>query len=193
MRFLRRFEDWIVILSFLTIVLVTFINVLSRYIFQSSLAFTEEITINLLVVLTMMGAVVALRTGSHLGFEYLVEISRGTVRTVLVVVGAAVIIGFLLVLLVYGSEMLINQAGRGRSTPSLDIPQWLFTLVMPLSGLLGIFHAVEAARRTLREASAGAIAEVPGSVEDPTDSGSAAPRGAAPVDGAGRTDGGDAR
>ncbi|MGO2036724.1 MAG: TRAP transporter small permease [Brevibacterium sp.] len=160
MRIVKWFEDWVVILSFMVIVIVTFVNVLSRYIFQSSLAFTEEITINLLVVLTMMGAVVGIRLGAHLGFTYLVENAKATTRRTLILVSTALMIVFLAVLLIWGGEMMINQAIRGRATPSLGIPQWLFTLSIPLAGLLGIIRSIQAARESLhQDTSAEAVAE----------------------------------
>lgn len=160
MRIVKWFEDWVVILSFMMIVIVTFINVLSRYIFQSSLAFTEEITINLLVVLTMMGAVVGIRLGAHLGFTYLVENAKATTRRTLILVSTALMIVFLAVLLIWGGEMMIHQAIRGRATPSLGIPQWLFTLSIPLAGLLGIIRSIQAARESLhQDTSAEAVAE----------------------------------
>jgi C4-dicarboxylate transporter DctQ subunit len=151
MRAIRFFEDWVVIASFMMIVLVTFVNVLSRYIFKASLAFSEEITINLLVVLTMMGAVVGIRLGAHLGFTYLVENAKGQVRRTLLIIGTVLMVVFLAVLLFWGAEMTIAQAIRGRATPSLSIPQWLFTLSIPLAGLLGILRSIQALRSSLHE------------------------------------------
>lgn len=104
MRVIRFFEDWVVIASFMVIVVVTFVNVLSRYIFKASLAFSEEITINLLVVLTMMGAVVGVRLGAHLGFTYLVENAKGSVRRVLLITGTTLIVVFLAVLLIWAGR-----------------------------------------------------------------------------------------
>lgn len=160
MRIIRFFEDWVVILSFMMIVLVTFVNVLSRYIFKASLAFSEEITINLLVVMTMMGAVVGIRLGAHLGFTYLVENAKGQVRRVLLITSTVLIVVFLAVLLIWGGEMVIAQAIRGRATPSLGIPQWLFTLSIPLAGLLGILRSFQTLRSSLHEdTSAEAVVE----------------------------------
>ncbi|MDN6159389.1 TRAP transporter small permease [Brevibacterium sp.] len=151
MKIVKWFEDWVVIASFMIIVVVTFVNVVSRYTFQASLAFSEEITINLLVVLTLMGAVVGIRLGAHLGFTYLVENVKPRARRALIIIGTTLMVIFLAVLLIWGSEMMINQAIRGRATPSLGIPQWLFTLSIPLAGLLGIVRTLQAARVSLHE------------------------------------------
>lgn len=150
-RVLAMVENWTVIVSFVVIVVVTFVNIVSRYVTKSSIAFTEEITINLLVVLTMSGAVVAIRERAHLGFTFFLDKSRGPSKTALTWLVALLVILFLLVLIVYGGEMLINQAGRGRSTPSLQIPQWLFTLAIPLCGVLGVYRIIESAARSTAE------------------------------------------
>lgn len=160
MKIVKWFEDWVVVASFMVIVAVTFVNVVSRYTFQASLAFSEEITINLLVVLTMMGAVVGIRLGAHLGFTYLVENVKPRARRALIIIGTTLMVIFLAVLLIWGTEMMINQAIRGRATPSLGIPQWLFTLSIPLAGLLGIVRTLQAARVSLNEdTSAEAVAQ----------------------------------
>lgn len=201
MRILRFVEDWTVVLSFLAIVVITFVNVLSRFVFRASLSFTEELTINLLVVLTMSGAVVALRTGTHLGFDLLLEKSRGKLHTVMVLASGLVVVLFLLVLLVFGGEMLLAQAERGRATPSLGIPQWLFTMAIPLTGLFGIIHAVEAVVTSLRGAGSRqdthVPAEVPGALadEDPLTVGGTGPAGGSTTSTGGSTgsDGGTSR
>ena len=48
-------------------VVVSFVNVLGRYLFHYSLAFTEEVTINLFVWVTVPGSGIAFERGSHLG------------------------------------------------------------------------------------------------------------------------------
>jgi len=107
-----------------------------------------------------MGAVVGIRLGAHLGFTYLVENAKATTRRTLILVSTALMIVFLAVLLIWGGEMMINQAIRGRATPSLGIPQWLFTLSIPLAGLLGIIRSIQAARESLhQDTSAEAVAE----------------------------------
>src|SRR6056297_1448290 len=49
--------------------LVAFVNILGRYLFHYSLAFTEEITINLFVWMTILGSGIAFERGIHLGME----------------------------------------------------------------------------------------------------------------------------
>ena len=117
----------------------------------------------------MMGAVVGIRLGAHLGFSYLVENAKGSVRRALLITGTTLVVVFLAVLLIWGGEMTIAQGLRGRATPSLGIPQWLFTLSIPLAGLLGIIRSLQALRTALHEdTSAEAVVERLASEAAPT-------------------------
>jgi len=53
--------------------LIAFINVLGRYIFHYSLAFTEEVTINLFVWMVVVGSGVAFERGGQLGMVTVVQ------------------------------------------------------------------------------------------------------------------------
>ena len=90
-------------------------------------------------------------------------------RRVLLITGTTLIVVFLAVLLIWGGEMTIAQGLRGRATPSLGIPQWLFTLSIPLAGMLGINRSLQALRTALNEdTSAEAVVERLASEAAPT-------------------------
>ena len=59
----------ICVVVILVMTALTFINVCSRYIFHSSIAASEEITTNLFVVLSLVGAALALRSNNHIGLN----------------------------------------------------------------------------------------------------------------------------
>lgn len=50
---------------------------------------------------------------------------------------------FLLLTFLFGLELVINQFERGRMTPALNIPQWLFTLSIPVGSLFCMIRTVE--------------------------------------------------
>ena len=69
--------DWIeeIICVFCTVVMtaLVFANVLSRYVFHSSLSFSEEITTYLFVLLSMMGTAIAAKRRAHLGLSIITD------------------------------------------------------------------------------------------------------------------------
>lgn len=143
-RRLALVENLLAAVPFAVVAVVAFAGVLSRYFFNASLAFTSELTVNLAVWMVMMGAVIGLREGAHLGFSVLHDRARGALRGVLTVAITLTVLAFLAVLLFFGLEMALQQAERGRATPSIGVPQWLFTIALPVGALLGVYRTIQA-------------------------------------------------
>lgn len=123
--------------------IITFGNVLSRYFFDTSFAFAEEITINLFVLATFVGASIAIKRQAHFRFQFLYEKMRHSFKRMTLLLTSALMLTFLLLTFLFGLELVINQFERGRMTPALNIPQWLFTLSIPVGSLFCMIRTVE--------------------------------------------------
>lgn len=137
-------ENTLAVAAFAVISATAFANVLARYVFNASLAFTSELTINLAVLLTMVGAAIGIREGSHLGFTLLKDSLTGRKHQLLVLVGGAAIVLFYLALIKFGMDVSLRQLDRNQTTPALGLPMWLLSLALPLGGVLGIIRTVQA-------------------------------------------------
>ena len=60
-KILDNIEEWLVCVCLVVMTLLTFLNVIARYIFSASLSFSEEITTYLFVLLSLLGATISLR------------------------------------------------------------------------------------------------------------------------------------
>lgn len=154
-RILTAVENGLAALAFAVITSVAFANVITRYFMDASLAFTTEVTINVAVWMTMLGAVIGIREGSHLGFDLLQSKLRGRAHQVVTVLVSAAIILFFLVLARYGWDQMASQMSSGRATPAMRMPQWLFTLALPVGSVLAIVRTVQVMVRTLRGQTTG--------------------------------------
>ncbi len=154
-RALTAVENGLAALAFATITSVAFVNVITRYFLDASLAFTTEVTVNVAVWLTMLGAVIGIREGSHLGFDLLQEKLRGRAHQVVTLLMSLAIIVFFLVLAWYGWDQVASQLQSGRATPAMRMPQWVFTLALPVCSVLGILRTVQVTRDTLRGRTTG--------------------------------------
>lgn len=142
-RALTATENTIAALAFMTITVVAFSNVISRYFLNASLAFTGEITVNVAVWLTMIGAVIGVREGSHLGFSLLHDRLSGRAHQVVTVIIAAAMILFFVMVLRFGVGLTLQHFESGRVTFSIGIPQWLFTMALPVGSALGILRTLQ--------------------------------------------------
>lgn len=71
--FPSHFEEVLCAALFAVMAVITFINIIARYLLKYSFAFTEELVVSFFVWLTLLGASIAFREQSHLGFTFLTD------------------------------------------------------------------------------------------------------------------------
>jgi len=120
-----------------------FLNVITRYFIHYSFASTEEIEVACLVWLTMLGAAAGFRRGIHLGFN-LLELRIPSLRNVLFPIASVLTILTVSILVWISILQIKDELALGITSEALGIPQWLYTLAIPVGGLLVILRVVEA-------------------------------------------------
>lgn len=142
-RFLLYVEYTILALSLSIMSVITFANVISRFIFNFSISFTEEVTINLFVLLTFVGASLGIYQRAHLGFSLIYEKFKGINRLILTLFIGSIMTLFFVATGYYGFEIVQSQMERGQTTPALGWPQWVFTLSLPFGCVFCVFRTIE--------------------------------------------------
>jgi TRAP-type C4-dicarboxylate transport system permease small subunit len=129
---------WIIIAMMAAMVAMVFANVVSRYVWNYSFIWAEELSQYLMVWITFLGAGLALREGRHVAVELLqdrlpLRTRRGTRHLV-----AALIIVFLAALVVLGFQFA--AFAWEQETPVMNIPLGIPYLAVPLGALLLLVH-----------------------------------------------------
>ena len=137
-------------LAMAALCVITFANVLARYFTDYSFAFTEEYSIFLMVVMTMLGASVAASADRHIRITFLVDKLPAPARrfTETIAWGAALVMFGILVW--YGGRLTYDQWRFEETSPGLGNPQWLYTVWMPLLSAVVALRIVGRIVRTLR-------------------------------------------
>jgi TRAP-type C4-dicarboxylate transport system permease small subunit len=150
-RLLERIEHIILTMTAAVMAVIAFTNVITRYFLNHSLAFTEELTINLFVLLTFVGAAVGLRKHAHLGFTLLFEKSSLPLQKLLTVVTGVMMAVMFALFMYYGIEMVQFQMMVNQTTPALGWPQWIFSLSLPFGSALCLWRTVEATVKEFKQ------------------------------------------
>jgi len=129
---------------------LAFINVITRYFIHYSFASTEEVEVACLVWLTMLGAAAGFRRGIHLGFDLLAFRFPRLGKNILYPL-ASVLTALTVCFLIWFSLLQIrDERSLNIASEALAVPQWLYTLALPVGGVLIIFRIVEAAWKRVR-------------------------------------------
>ncbi|HJV92572.1 MAG TPA: TRAP transporter small permease [Azonexus sp.] len=129
-------ERFLMAVSMGLLCLLTMANVLVRYFTDISFAFTEEISVALLVVMSLIGASHAFATNHHIAITFFVERLPALKNAAYRFAAACSLLMFGL-LGWYGVAMAWDDYRFEVTSPSLGVPQWWYTVWLPvLSGVI---------------------------------------------------------
>ena len=131
--------------------IITFANVVVRYLTNFSFAFTEEFSVFLMVLVALLGGSSVMAKGGHLKILFLVDrLSPGRRRVVGLLADAATAVMFLL-LAIFGARMAWDEYRFEVTSPGLGVPTWIYTVWLPLLSLAIFGRAVGVMIRAWRK------------------------------------------
>ncbi|KAA0010268.1 TRAP transporter small permease [Billgrantia pellis] len=139
---LDRLES-VAMVAFMSIAtIITTIQVVYRYGFNSSLFWAEEVVIYSIICMSFVGASMGVRYGSHISVDVLNAIVPPSVNRWLHIITAVLGIGFAGFMVFYGFHLFFNTLGRGQLTAALRLPMAWFYLPIGVSGVLLILRYI---------------------------------------------------
>lgn len=132
-KFLGEFEIYIgTILLFVMFILLN-IQVFSRYLFQRSLTWTEELSTIIFVWLGYIGASAAVYKQQHLRIDVLLNACRGRLKKVIIIVTDLITMAFCLVMVFPMVDVIQHLGKLHSSTLILGLPMDLIYWVLPFA------------------------------------------------------------
>jgi TRAP-type C4-dicarboxylate transport system permease small subunit len=130
--------------------IITFANVVVRYLSNVSFAFTEELSVFLMLMLTLLGSVVAFAEGRHIRITLLVDLLPAPGRKFCAAFEWLANIALFGLLTWFGYRMALDDFEFEVTSPGLGLPQWGYTIWLPLLSALIVLRLVllVASRRT---------------------------------------------
>ena len=125
----------------------TITNVISRFIFNHSIIFAEELNSTFILLVTFAGMGYAARHGRHIRMSAIYDHMPDKVRKVLMITITAVTAMFMLLLAYYSVQYLISIYSKGRIMPALGVPVYVIYLWVPIGFFItGIQYALTAVK-----------------------------------------------
>jgi len=122
---------------------ITMANVVVRYLSDESIAWTEELSVFLLVLTTMAGTAAAALRDNHIRIEFFLERGTPARRRRLVLFGAAITAVFFLALALLTGRMAWDDFRYAEISMGLGVPRWWYTAWVPAFSLVIAFRVVQ--------------------------------------------------
>jgi TRAP-type C4-dicarboxylate transport system permease small subunit len=143
-------EDWAGAILMALLALVTFANVIVRYFTSQSFAWTEELSVSLMVMLVMTAGAAAVARDRHVRIETFYEGGSPQRRRLLATLSGLATVGCFLVLAGLGGRLAWDDYRFDVTTPGIGLPQWWYTVWLPLLSLVIAFRAMQGLIKALR-------------------------------------------
>jgi TRAP-type C4-dicarboxylate transport system permease small subunit len=145
------FEERVAVLCMAALVVITLLNVVTRYLTDQSFAWTEEISIVLMVVMTLAGAAGAMARDGHIRIEAFYDGGSAARRRTLRVFSAAVTALVFALLTVLFVRMVADEFRWAETSMGLGVPRWWFTAAAPLLTAAIALRALQLGWRAWRD------------------------------------------
>ena len=149
-RVLTLIENGLAGLTLAAATILAIVAVITRYLFNYIIFWSDEAVIYLIICSTFIGAVITLRHNEHVGVNVLSAVLGPRGNRVLVALSALLIALYCGVFGFLGWLMVTEPAARNIVTPALNVPLWVVQISLPIGLTLMFFRALEILYRTAR-------------------------------------------
>lgn len=131
-RLIAGLEEIIMAVGVILMAVNTIANVISRFVFNHSIVFAEELNSIFILLVTFAGIGYAARHGRHIRMSAIYDALPVRIRKLLMTIITAVTSLIMLSLAWFAVEYILNLYAKGRVYPALGIPVYMSYLWVPI-------------------------------------------------------------
>jgi TRAP-type C4-dicarboxylate transport system permease small subunit len=147
---LTFFEEWTLFVTVLVALLSLFVNVFLRYVFNYSLAWSEELVREVIIYTTLIGCSAAVKNRSMIKIDASVQLLP-KLKVPLMFFSNLVTLTFSLIMLIYGWKMAALQVMTQQKTIILQIPLVYIFAILPLMGGMMFIRTIQVMAQDITE------------------------------------------
>jgi len=132
MRWIDRFEEHFLALMLAGMTLVTFGQVVARYVFNYSFTWAMEFTGVMFAWMIFIGASYGVRVSAHIGIDVLIRLFKPGLAHAVAIVASALCVLYSCILAFGGWQYLSKLYAVGVYMQDIPVPQWVPKIVLPL-------------------------------------------------------------
>jgi C4-dicarboxylate transporter DctQ subunit len=149
---IAKLEEFIMAIGVILMAVNTIINVISRFIFNHSIIFAEELNSTFILLVTFAGIGYAARHGRHIRMSAVYDHLPDKTRKILMTIIVAVTAFFMFFLAYYAVQYLYHVYSKGRIMPALGVPVYIIYLWVPVGFFItGVQYALTTVKNIQRK------------------------------------------
>jgi len=142
--FLNKYlEEMILVFGIIVMILAIFFQVVTRYFFNYSLAWSEELARYVFIWQVWLAVPYAVIKGRHIRLDLLPDVVGPTGKFILHMIFFTVSAGFFAFLSWQSISVVKGIIMMNQLTPVIHIPKWICYLSVPVGGSLAVFRFIQ--------------------------------------------------
>jgi TRAP-type C4-dicarboxylate transport system permease small subunit len=121
-------------LFFFAAFVVMLLQIITRYVFNASPAWTDELSRYSNIWSTMLFCIVLSSEEGHIYLDYFIEKINKRYKYIVIIILNIIMLVLSCTLLIGGIGMIYNSIGISQLSPGLEIPMWYVYIVIPIAG-----------------------------------------------------------
>ena len=127
-----KIEDWLTVIVMGLLALITFGNVLVRYFTNQSFAWTEEFSVFLMIVLALVAGSASVARNRQIRIEYFADRGSPERQRARARFGALMVFVLFALIAVLSARVVWDDYRFGETSPGIGVPQWWYTVWLPV-------------------------------------------------------------
>lgn len=144
-RIVHHLEEGFIALLLALMTLITFSQVVARYIFETGFGWALELTTYLFAWLVLFGVSYGIKVGAHIGIDILVRQFPHKLRRIVGLLAVLCCCAYCVILLVGAFGYISKLYQLGIEAQDLPIPRWIPFIMLPLGLALALLRLLQVA------------------------------------------------
>ena len=148
-RAVHHLEEGFIALLLALMTVITFSQVVARYLFSTGFGWALELTAYLFAWLVLFGISYGIKVGAHIGIDVVVRQLPLHLRRIVGLIAVLCCCAYCIILLVGASQYVYKLYAIGIEAQDLPIPRWIPFIMLPLGLALALLRLLQVAWNTL--------------------------------------------
>ncbi|CAC9537122.1 TRAP-type C4-dicarboxylate transport system, small permease component [uncultured Gammaproteobacteria bacterium] len=142
-KFINQLEEWLITFLLASMTLLTFSQVVARYVFNSGVVWALEVTTYLFAWLVLLGASYIIKCGAHIAVDSVVNLFSEKNRKIITLFAITACMAFVVIMFMGSYEYISLLKEIEIEMEDLPVLEWQAKIILPLGFALMFYRLIE--------------------------------------------------